>query len=40
MSEILRNYLKREDRRIDRLYDYAKRLRCEKILRTYLEVLL
>ena len=40
MSEILRNYLKREDRRIDRLYDYAKRLRCEKILRTYMEVLL
>ena len=40
MSEILRNYLKREDRRIDRLYDYAKCLRCEKILRTYLEVLL
>ena len=40
MSEILRNYIKREDRQIDRLYDYAKRLRCEKILRTYLEVLL
>ena len=39
-SEILRNYLKRKDRQIDILYEYAKRLRCEKIVRTYLEVLL
>ena len=39
-SEVLRNYLKRRDRQIDRLYAYAKRLRCEKIVRTYLEVLL
>ena len=38
-SEVLRNYLKRRDRQIDRLYTYAKRLRCEKIVRTYLEVL-
>ena len=38
-SEILRNYLKRKDRQIDILYEYAKRLRCEKIVRTYLEVL-
>lgn len=38
-AEILRNYLKRRDRQIDRLYAYAKRLRCEKIVRTYLEVL-
>lgn len=38
-SEVLRNYLKRRDRKIDRLYAYAKRLRCEKIVRTYLEVL-
>ena len=38
-SEVLRNYLKRGDRQIDRLYAYAKRLRCEKIVRTYLEVL-
>ena len=38
-SEVLRNYLKRWDRQIDRLYAYAKRLRCEKIVRTYLEVL-
>lgn len=38
-SEVLRNYLKRRDRQIDRLYAYAKRLRCEKIVRTYLEIL-
>ena len=38
-SEVLRNYLKRKDRQIDRLYTYAKILRCETILRTYLEVL-
>jgi len=39
-SEVLRKYLKRRDRQIDRLYAYAKVLRCEKIIRTYLEVLL
>ncbi len=38
-SEVLKNYLKRKDRQIDRLYAYAKRLRCEKVVRTYLEVL-
>jgi predicted transcriptional regulator of viral defense system len=38
-SEVLRNYLKRKDRKIDRLYAYAKLLRCEKVVRTYLEVL-
>lgn len=38
-SEILRNYLKRKDRQLNRLYAYAKLLRCEKITRTYLEVL-
>ena len=39
-TEILKNYLKRQDRNIDQLYAYAKRLRCEKVIRTYLEVLL
>lgn len=39
-SEVLKNYLKRHDRKIDRLYSYAKRLRCEKTVRTYLEVLI
>ena len=38
-SEILKKYLERKDRQIDRLYEYAKKLRCEKITRTYLEVL-
>lgn len=38
-SEVLRSYLKRQDRQIDRLYAYAKMLRCESIIRTYLEVL-
>lgn len=39
-GEILRNYLKRTDRNPDQLFSYAKKLRTEKILRTYLEVLL
>lgn len=38
-SEVLKNYPKRRDRQIDRLYAYAKQLRCEKVVRTYLEVL-
>jgi len=38
-AEVLKNYLGRKDRNIDKLYDYAKRLRCEKTVRTYLEVL-
>lgn len=38
-SEVLRNYLSRQDRQINRLYTYAKMLRCEGIVRTYLEVL-
>jgi len=39
-AEVLKNYLGRKDRKIDRLYDYATKLRCEKIVRTYLEVLI
>lgn len=39
-SEVLRNNLKRQDRQIDRLHAYAKMLRCESIIRTYLEVLI
>lgn len=39
-SEVFKNYLKRGDRQIDRIYAYAKRLRCEKVVRTYLEVLI
>lgn len=39
-SKVFKNYLKRRDRQIDRIYAYAKRLRCEKVVRTYLEVLI
>ena len=39
-SELFKNYLKRRDRQIDRIYSYAKRLRCEEVVRTYLEVLI
>lgn len=39
-SEVLKNYLKRRERQIDRLYAYARQLRCEKVVRTYLEVLI
>ena len=39
-SEVFKNYLTRRDRQIDRIYAYAKRLRCEKVVRTYLEVLI
>lgn len=37
---VLKNYLKREDRNINKLIDYAKKLRCYNILSKYLEVLL
>ena len=39
-SEVLQNYLKRPNVKINQLYNYAKQLRCESILRTYLEVLI
>ena len=39
-AEILRNYLRRKDCHLNRLHDYAKKLRCEKPLRNYLEVLI
>ena len=38
-KEILTNYLKRKDRNLIKLHKYAEKLQCEKILRTYLEVL-
>jgi len=37
-SEILKTYLKREDRNLTKLLGYAKKMRIEKILKTYLEV--
>lgn len=39
-KEILINYLKRKDRDLNVLYNYAKNLKCEKILKSYMEVLL
>lgn len=39
-KEVLINYLNRKDRNLVKLHYYAKQLHCEKILRTYLEVLL
>ena len=38
-KEILTNYLKRSDRDLKKMHRYAKALRCEKTLSTYLEVL-
>jgi predicted transcriptional regulator of viral defense system len=40
VSEVLKNYLKRRGRNLDKLMDYAKVLRVEKILQEYLSVLL
>lgn len=39
MAEILQNYLRRPDRNISRLMDYASKLRIRKTLNQYLEVL-
>jgi hypothetical protein len=36
----LRRYIKRTDRDIDLLYDYAVRFRVQNIIRDYIEVLL
>lgn len=40
LNEILTNYLYRQDKNIDKLIKYAKQLRIETILRTYLDVLI
>lgn len=37
-AEILKNYLKRRKRDLSLLMEYAKRMRIEKILKTYMEV--
>ncbi|MDR0682378.1 MAG: type IV toxin-antitoxin system AbiEi family antitoxin domain-containing protein [Dysgonamonadaceae bacterium] len=37
-SEVLNNYLKRKDRNLSLLMEYAKKMRIEKILKTYLEI--
>jgi hypothetical protein len=38
-KEVLTNYLGKKERNLNKLHRYAKILRCEKILSTYLEVL-
>ena len=37
-AEIIRCYVRREDRNLSRLMDYAKKLRLEKVLNNYLEI--
>jgi predicted transcriptional regulator of viral defense system len=37
-SEILKTYLKRKDRNLTKLVEYAKKMRIEKTLKTYLEI--
>lgn len=37
---VLKNYLNREDRNINKLIEYSKKLRCYNVLSKYLEVLL
>ena len=39
MKEVLTNYLKRENRNLDKLLKYADILKCGKTIRQYLEVL-
>ena len=39
-KQILKNYLDRKDRNLNKLINYAKQLHCYKTLRTYLEVLI
>ena len=37
-SEILKNYLRRKDRNLTLLMEYARKMRIEKTLKTYLEI--
>ena len=37
-AEIIRSYVRRKDRNLSRLSDYAKRLRIAKVLNNYLEI--
>lgn len=38
-KEILLNYLERKDRNLNKLLKYSKMMKCEKVMRQYLEVL-
>ena len=37
-AEIIRTYLRKKERNLSRLIDYAKRLRVAKVLNNYLEI--
>ena len=37
-AEIIRSYVRRRDRNLSRLNDYARRLRIAKVLNNYLEI--
>jgi predicted transcriptional regulator of viral defense system len=37
-AEVLKNYLRRQDRNLVKLSDYAKKMRIEKIMKTYLDM--
>ena len=39
VKKVLRNYLKRNDRDINKLIRYSEIVKCDKVLKTYLEVL-
>lgn len=39
MKEVLENYLASEERDLNKLWKYSTQLRCEPLLRTYMEVL-
>ena len=39
-SEIIRSYIRKRERNLSRLADYAKKLRIEKVLNNYLEIAL
>ena len=39
-KEILVNYLQRKDRNLNRLLKYAELMKCEKVMRQYMEVLI
>lgn len=40
MKEIMVNYLRRKERNLNRLIQYAQLMKCEKVMRQYLDVLL
>jgi len=40
VNEMLKKYVRHQNRNIDRLYDYASQFRVQKVVREYIEVLL